>query len=106
MRTYSIATPSISGVLSHEALSYDGIRRPAELNRFLDGSAAREKGIPGDKPFEEKLMEQYFYDLYSVFMKRLSAFALDSGPAEDETVKLQAMLQEMIKVKRILGKGK
>ena len=50
---------------------------------------------------EGKILERYFYDLYGVFMKRLSQFVLESEPTDLETVNLQAMLQEMIKVKKL-----
>jgi hypothetical protein len=101
-RDYTVVSPSLEGVLSHESLMYDGIRRPAEILRALDGPAA-DPSLP-KPPHQEKILEQYFYDLYGVFMKRLSSFVLESEPADLETVKLQAMLQEMIKVKKLMGK--
>ncbi len=96
---YSVTSPSLGGFLTHESLKYDGIRKPIEILRALDGPAPKAKPGAG----EEKVLEQYFYDLYGVFMKRLSQFVLAVETAEADTVKLQAMLQEMIRIKRILN---
>ena len=101
---YQIVSPSLEGVLSHESLAYDGIRRPVEILRALDGPAA-DPAVP-EPPHRQKILEQYFYDLYGVFMKRLSQFVVEPEPSEHETVKLQAMLQEMVKIKKLIGRGK
>lgn len=98
---YAFVSPSLEGVLSHESLLYEGIRRPAEVLRALDGPAAESKA-GAKKPHHDKLLEQYFYDLYGVFMKKLSAFILEPAVSVHETVQLQAMLQEMIKVKKLI----
>ena len=103
IREYSVVSPSLGGVLTHESLMYDGIRRPVEVLRALDGPAADPKAPR--LVYQDKLLEQYFYDLYGVFMKRLSQFVLESEPSDSETVTLQAMLQEMIKTKKLIGKG-
>ncbi len=102
IREYSVVSPSLSGVLSHESLLYEGIRRPVEILRALDGPSA-DPSAPR-LVHQDQLLEQYFYDLYGVFMKRLSQFVLQSEPTDSETVTLQAMLQEMIKTKKIMGK--
>ena len=101
IREYTLASPSLEGVLSHESIIYEGIRRPVEILRALDGPAADPRAPK--PPHQDKLLEQYFYDLYGVFMKRLSQFVLQAEPTDSETVTLQAMLQEMVKVKRMLG---
>lgn len=89
--------------MSHDSLTYDGIRRPNEILRALDGPAAG--GKRRRDPHGDKLLEQYFYDLYGVFMKKLSAFVLEPSASPSETVRLQAMLQEMIKVKGLMSKS-
>ncbi|MFA6432671.1 MAG: hypothetical protein WCV82_02525 [Candidatus Paceibacterota bacterium] len=100
IRNYSVVSPSLHGVLTHESLSYEGIRRPVEVLRALDGPAA---DLTASRPaHQNKLLEQYFYDLYGVFMKRLSRFVLESEPLDSDTVTLQAMLQEMVKTKRLM----
>ena len=71
--------------------------------RALD-SPATDRHAP-QPPHEQKLLEQYFYDLYGVFMKKLSDFVLAPEAVDFETVKLQAMLQELIKVKKLMGRG-
>ena len=116
MRDYQIASPSLEGVLNHDSLLYDGIRRPLEILRVLDGPSS--KGKESEKKIakrlgkrtelsetEFKILQEYFYDLYGVFMKRLSHFLVDSDVSSDDSIKLQAMLQEMIKVKKwVVGK--
>ncbi len=135
MRDYQIASPSLEGVLNHDSLLYDGIKRPMEILRILDGpsskgreSAARSKKRevlgkddgeirvvgPGRRKIGKnallsetdfKVLQEYFYDLYGVFMKRLSHFLVEADVSSDDSIKLQAMLQEMIRVRNwIMGK--
>lgn len=96
-------SPSLEGVLSHDSLLYEGICRPVEVLRVFDGPAAA--GVSIVKPHHSKILERYFYDLYGVFMKKFSAFVLESTVSVSETVQLQAMLQEMIKIKKIMDKS-
>ncbi len=97
---YSLVSPSLEGFLSHESLSYEGIMKPVEILRELDGRSAA--GQPSKEPHETKILERYFYDLYGVFMKRLSSFVLEPLTTDAETVRLLAMLQEMVKVKKLM----
>jgi hypothetical protein len=99
MRDYQIISPSLEGVLNHDALVYEGIPRPVELVRILDGAKIRRD----EKVIDRELLEKYFQDLYSVFMKKVSEFAVASLNSSDETVRLQAMFQELVKVKRLLN---
>jgi hypothetical protein len=103
-RDYTLTSPSLGGFLTHESLIYDGIKRPTEILRALDGPAADHSGAWRPKKGEDKILEQYFYDLYGVFMKRLSQFVLEPEAADGDTIKLQAMLQEMVKIKKLIGK--
>ena len=98
-RSYGLLVPSLDGVLSHESLVYEGVERPIEILRAFDSPAAGSK--TSHPAHEGKVLERYFYDLYGVFMKRLSQFVLESEPSDLEMVNLQAMLQEMIKVKKL-----
>ncbi len=102
-KDYAFVSPSLEGVLSHDSLLYEGIRRPTDILRALDGPAAG--GKKRKDPHRDKLLEQYFYDLYGVFMKKLSAFVLEPSATSSETVRLQAMLQEMIKIKALMSKS-
>lgn len=56
-------------------------------------------------PSEQQTLEGYFNDLYVVFMKKLSCFVTATDPDQDEGLKLQALLQEMVKVKRMCARG-
>lgn len=98
---YSYASPSLAGVLTHDSLRYDGITRPVEVMKILDGPGAAERKTR--RSHEGKMLEQYFYDLYGVFMKKLSGFVLEAKPSHADELKLQALLQEMIKVKHALN---
>ena len=102
-KDYPIVSPSLDGVLTHETLLYDGIRKPIEILRAFDCPAADRN--TSATPYQHKMLEQYFYDLYGIFMKKLSAFVLDPVLSDAEAVKIQAMLQEMVKVKRIFARG-
>jgi len=112
-----MVSPSLEGVLSHASLVYEGLKRPVELLRVLDGPATKSKSFQGNEENSEnkekrsghseqdrKVLEDYFHDLYGIFMKKLSYFIVESEPTSDGTLKLQAMLQEMIKVKKLIGK--
>lgn len=57
----------------------------------------------GEQNHGKKLLEQYFYDIYGIFMKKLSVFVLESEVSVIEHVRLTAMLREMIKIKKILA---
>lgn len=100
-KDYSVVSPSLEGVLSHDCVSYEGVRRPAELLRAMDAPSRGLRLRP--KPGQKEILQSYFYDLYGVFMKRLSHFVLACEAEENETVAIQAMLQELVKVKRLLG---
>jgi len=126
MRDYQIVSPSLEGVLNHDSLLYDGVERPLELIRILDGPVSRGrakesvvvKELKGDSDIKDnsdlndgnpkrntKLLERYFHDLYGVFMKRFSYFIVQSDIQSDDSIKLQAMLQEMIKVKKWMNES-
>ncbi len=104
MRDYQIISPSLEGVLSHSSVMYEGINCPVEILRVLDGPASR--GVPRkNTEHEQKVLQQYFQDLYEVFQKKLSYFVVETESSHSDTLKLQAMLQEMIKVKRLMANG-
>jgi hypothetical protein len=113
LRDYEIVSPSLEGVLNHEVLAYEGLSRPTEIFRIMDGPATRGKkkdGLEGensegkDGKVDFQTLEKYFYDLYGVFMKKLSYFVVDSNIPKEDQVTLQAMLQEMIKVKNLISR--
>jgi hypothetical protein len=113
MRDYQIVSPSLEGVLNHDSLLYDGIKRPLELLRALDGPAAKGNAKEGNAGRgykytrdDHKLLEEYFHDLHGVFLKRLSYFVVGSDSDSDDMIKLQAMLQEIIKIKGLIERLK
>jgi hypothetical protein len=111
MRDYQMVSPSLDGILSHDSVMYEGLRRPIELLRILDGPRNKGKGNGNgegkdERKIEEKerrILEEYFHDLNGVFMRKFSQFMVGSDVNNDETLKLQAMLQELIKVKKLLA---
>ena len=102
-----LVSPSLDGVLSHDSVIYEGLKRPIEVLRVLDGPSARGhdgRSHPRKPPTEEqlKVLEGYFNDIYGVFMKKLSHFVVSADNKADEVVKLQALFQEMIKIKGLM----
>ncbi len=56
-----------------------------------------------DVNIEDKIqLERYFADLYSVFMKKLTAYALTSVCDKIEEADLKNMMSELIAVKKSL----
>lgn len=111
IRDYMIVSPSLDGVLSHDSIVFEGINRPNEILQVLDGPASRGKeklnktGRPSSfeplKQSEIIVLEQYLHDLYGLFMKKLSQFVLASEVNAQDVVQLQALFQEIIKVKQL-----
>ncbi len=85
---------------------YEGLKRPVEVLRVLDGPSTRGSGGHKKPPTEEqiKVLEEYFNDIYGVFMKKLSHFVVAATSKADDLVKLQALFQEMIKIKGLIGR--
>ncbi|MFA6404768.1 MAG: hypothetical protein WCW03_02100 [Candidatus Paceibacterota bacterium] len=98
---YNIVSPSLDGILSHESVVYDGLKRPLEIVRIFD----RPEWCNREKLPERHIIEDYFHDLYGVLIKKISQFSIDASPSSDEAVKLQAMLQEFTKVKKLLAQN-
>jgi len=114
LRDYSITSPSLDGILQHESIIYEGIKRPTEIIRAFDRPASDK--TTSDQihdlcdPENRKILNNYWNDLYGLFMRKLSQFITETEVKPDEEVRLQAMLQELIKVKGLLalpeGEGK
>lgn len=94
MKNYTIIPPALDGVLSDDNLYLDGVRRPLALFAVRDGGMATEENV--------ETLEKYFNDIYNLFLRKLSLFATEESTTFDESVKLQALLQEMIKVKALV----
>lgn len=102
MKEYRLASPSIDGLLAHDTIRYGGVKRPSKVMRLYDNPARVSFESCGNDNDRVEL-ERYFADLYGVFMKKFSNFVIERDIYDEETVTLQAMLQEMIKVKKILS---
>ena len=98
---YSVVFTSLNGLLNHESLAYEGIRRPAEVMRVLDRPSGKDRELSSG---DLKALEEYFHDLYGVFMKKLSHFVVEATVQPNDPVKLLAMLQEIVKVKKMIAK--
>jgi len=95
-----LVSPSLDGVLRHEPIVYGGINRPTDILRVFDSPACEPGKVPTEK--EHEVLEQYFHDLYGIFMKKVSHLIVETDLNDVDTIKLQAMLQEMIKVKKLI----
>lgn len=94
MKTYNITQPSIDGILSDDLLYFEGVNRPSELYTIRDQGYVSEDKVD--------VLEKYFNDLYNLFLRKLSSFAMFEHTNEEEAMKMQALLQELIKVKKII----
>jgi hypothetical protein len=104
MREYQIMSPSLEGVLQHYSVMYEGMKRPVEVLRALDGPARRGSKQPYTAE-EQKVLEEYFRDMHTVFLKQFSVFIGETYVTNDDTLRLQAVLQELIKVKKLIMRG-
>ncbi len=108
MRDYQVISPSLDGILHHESIVYEGIKRPFELLRVMDGPASRGLGKHSDisevvyTDTEQKVIADYLQDLQRLFMKKFTQFTIEAELKSEEGLKLLAMLQEMIKIKKLL----
>jgi len=100
-RDYLIVSPSLDGVLQHETTVYEGVNRPHELLKVLD----RPSGTALRRPRTDAEVRElcvYLNDIYSVFSRKLSLFVSEAECVPSDALKLQALLQEMIKVKKLI----
>ncbi len=104
IRDYQIVSPSLDGILRHDCVYYNGLKRPLEIAKLFDRSRnCRAFNQHDIGVLEWKRIGDYYHDLYEIFVKKVSEFVVKSNSAQDEAVKLQAMLQELIKVKKLLS---
>ncbi len=97
MKTYMITSPSLDGVLSDDHLYFEGVIRPSKMFMIRDRGISSEDDI--------SVLEKYFNDIYNLFLRKLSTFAIFEHTSDEESMKMQALLQEMIKVKRLIEGG-
>jgi hypothetical protein len=92
MKDYNAKFPSINGIISNDLLYFEGIERPLSLTILCDSNLT----------YNKDLLEKYFNDIYGLFLNKLSSFAISGRVQEEDSIKLQALLQEIIKVKKLL----
>ena len=107
MRDYVLTSPSLDGILRHDSVVYEGIKRPLELSQFMDGPSSRglRKATAAPVVYSEHdqhVIREYLQDLHRLFMKKFSQFMIETELKPEEDVTLQALLQEMIKVKKLI----
>ena len=100
-RDYMLVSPSLDGVLNHDSLTYEGVKRPFEVKRILDSSS---RHLDGRGFSEEELLSllAYIDDLYKIFSKKFSEFLMSSQYRPEEVLKLQALFQEILKMRKIV----
>jgi hypothetical protein len=101
MREYQLISPSLDGILSHDTVSYEGLKRPTEIIRAFD--KPKNERIPDSiTPEKHQILQDYYNDLYGLFMRKMSQFMIEHEVSSEIELKLQALLQELIKVKKLL----
>jgi hypothetical protein len=98
MNLYPIPSPTLAGVLSDDYLYFEGTSRPQAFYALRDHD-------PASREVSEKnllLLEQYFNDMYNLFLRKLTLFASGATLSSEESLKLQALLQELLKVKELI----
>jgi hypothetical protein len=101
IRDYMFTSPSLDGILSHDSIVYEGLERPNEIIRAFD-RPRNEVQPEAVNPEQRQILQDYFNDLYGLFMRKMGQFIAESDISPDFELKIQAMLQELIKVKKLL----
>ncbi len=101
IRDYNVTSPSLDGILSHDSIVYDGIVRPTEIIRAFD-KPSNERIPDLHNPEKRQILYDYFNDLYGLFMRKISQFIVEPEVSPEVELKLMAMLQELIKIKKLL----
>lgn len=94
MKNYNTAQPSLDGILSDDFLYFEGVNRPPNIFILNDKEIAHDNRID--------ILEKYFNDIYNLFLCKISVFVAMDLVDDESSIKLQALLQEMIKVKKMI----
>ena len=98
MKYYTTTSPSLEGIIAEDPMYFEGIERPSVLYVVRDGGQASGDSL--------ELLERYFHDLHTLFLKKLLVFvSFENTGGEEDSLKLQALLQELVKVKGLIEKG-
>lgn len=93
---YNTVFPNIVSLLSDDYLYFEGVERPQAMYMIMDNRDAVENNV--------EILEKYFNDLYNLFLRKLSNLTILNSINIEDTSKLQALLQELIKVKNLIIK--
>ena len=98
MHQYTYHPPTLTGVLSDDYLYFEGTPRPQAFFTLRDGEDV------GSSRRQETLaeLEHYWNDIYNLFLRKLTSFAGTVPVSDEDALKLQALLQELIKVKNLI----
>lgn len=101
MKTYTLASPSLEGLLTDDHFYFEGIERPLELFFFRDNAFSN---IDPHKSKTEtiEVLDKYLTDIYDLFLKKLISFRAEEQATTENSVKLQALLQEIVKTKQLI----
>lgn len=94
MKSYNIISPTIDGLLSDDNLYFEGVSKPSKVYFIRDNGSADCRDVD--------VLEKYFNDIYNLFLRKISAFAAFDVVGNEDTIKIQALLQELIKVKKLI----
>lgn len=97
MKEYNISSPFLAGLLTDDHLYFEGVSRPSEIYLIKDEGGATDK--------ELEILEKYFNDVYNLFLRKISVFAILDKSSDEDSTKIQALLQELIKVKDLIIKS-
>ena len=95
IKNYSIVSPKLEGILSDDFLFFEEVKRPTKNYFIKDGA------VLGLEDFN--ILDKYLNDIYNLFLRKVSFFISNTNIDDEEIIKLQALLQEIIKVKRLIN---
>lgn len=106
MSDYQITTPAIDGLVTNEYLEYEGIVRPWRALSVCDGNDGIKCGREGGEYIAGiATLERYLSDIQGLISKKIYDFGTSADFSNTEGMRLIALVQELIKVKRILTKN-
>ena len=84
---------SIYRLSSNALILNDGKPRGQQPMLLFDGQIPNRDNI---------ILYNYFNDVYKLFLKKISDFAVDDAVSSDEKTRLKSLLSELIKVKDLI----
>ena len=87
-------SPTLHGVISDDYLYYEGLEQPRSLFVLRDGGILETDDVV--------ILERYWNDMYNLFLRKLTQFAGSDPRSAEDSLKLQALLQELVKVKGLI----